>query len=150
LGNSRAFFDALVDGLGAEDDYAEIIRVTKPSVSVAPSADDWIRLEQTATFAITGFGGCGSCSARSMRDAIELDWLGVPALTICHEAVEPAVRAIARLAGHPNYPLLAVERPHTPLARWDDEEAWELGHRLVQDVRALLLSTPVAVISAAE
>jgi hypothetical protein len=57
LGVAEAFLDALYDELANVHQVAGAIPVLKPSVSVPPEPDDWQRLTEGATVAITGFGG---------------------------------------------------------------------------------------------
>jgi hypothetical protein len=57
LGEAEAFLDALYDELTNVHRVAGAIAVLKPSVSVPPEPDDWQRLTEGATVAITGFGG---------------------------------------------------------------------------------------------
>ena len=64
-------FDALADQLSKWDDLAGSVKVVKPSVAVAPWPAEWAEITEHATVAVTGFGGCGSCSTRSMRDALD-------------------------------------------------------------------------------
>ena len=57
LGEGETFLDALFDELNAIDDIVGMIKVVKGSVSIPPYEDDWKRLTEGATVAITGFGG---------------------------------------------------------------------------------------------
>jgi hypothetical protein len=57
LGRGEAFLDALVDELSRSDELTGKVKVVKGSVSIPPYADDWQRLTEGATVAITGFGG---------------------------------------------------------------------------------------------
>ena len=57
LGYSERFLDALAVELGALTDLDGVVKVVKSSVSVPPEPDDWARLTEGATVAITGFGG---------------------------------------------------------------------------------------------
>lgn len=142
LFNSGVFFDALVEELAVRDAYADVVRVTKDSRAVPPRPEEWESITASATIAITGFGGCGSCSARSMRDALELEWAGIPSLLICHSALQPSAAAIARIAGHPDYPMFIVDYPYAPLATWTDEEAETLGRAIAPEVRDMLVAAP--------
>ena len=49
--------DAVARNLMASDDLAGVVKVVKGSVSIPPHPDDWKRLTEGATVAITGFGG---------------------------------------------------------------------------------------------
>ena len=57
LGEGETFLDALFDELSEIDDILGMVKVVKGSVSIPPYADDWKRLTEGATVAITGFGG---------------------------------------------------------------------------------------------
>ena len=57
LGVGESFLDALFDELDATDELAGMVKVVKGSVSIPPYPDDWKRLTEGATVAITGFGG---------------------------------------------------------------------------------------------
>jgi hypothetical protein len=143
LGDCETFFDHLAEELGALDDYAGVIKVVKPSQSVPPPPEDWERL-MGATVAVAGFGGCGSCSARSMRDALELEWAGIPTVYIGHTALVPSAGAIARLSGHPDYPMVLVDYPYPTIATWTDDECRTLAKELAPTIRAGLLATVAA------
>ena len=60
LGMGEDLFDAIAAELCRTDGVAEVMKVRKGSVSIAPDPDDWLRLTAAgvgATVAITGFGG---------------------------------------------------------------------------------------------
>jgi hypothetical protein len=57
LGEAEAFLDALYEELQDTHGIKAAIPVLKSSVSVPPEPDDWQRLTEGATVAITGFGG---------------------------------------------------------------------------------------------
>jgi hypothetical protein len=138
LGRGAEFFDALYEELAKSYKLAGAVRVLKPSVAVRIEPADWARLTSQATVAITGFGGCGSCSSRSLRDAIELEWVGIPSVGIMHESVRSAAEAMARLSGAPDYPFIVVEHPYEASADWSDAEIRSLAQALATKVRALL------------
>ena len=57
LGRGEEFLAALYEELASSDDVLGRVAVKKRSVSVPPDPDDWRRLTEGATVAITGFGG---------------------------------------------------------------------------------------------
>ena len=57
LGRGEDLLDAVARNLQSTDDLAGVIKVVKGSVSIPPYPDDWSRLTEGATVAITGFGG---------------------------------------------------------------------------------------------
>ena len=73
-----------------------------------------------------------------MRDALDLEAAGVPAVCLVHTALIPAVKAMARIAGAPDYAMIVVDYPHNPTAVWTKDEARELAEQVVDAVRARL------------
>ena len=138
LGESERFFDAVAEQLTKWDELAGTVKVVKPSVAVPPWPEQWDEITAGATVAITGFGGCGSCSTRSMRDALDLEAAGIPAVCVVHTALVPAVRALARLVGVPDYPIVEVGYPLNPPAMWSPEEAHALAEQVIDAVRERL------------
>ena len=69
-----------------------------------------------------------------MRDAIELEWAGVPSLAIIHEAVRGSAQSMAKLSGFPDYEFLVVDYPWTPTAVWTDDEVGDLARILAPKV----------------
>ena len=122
LGESAALLEAIYRELGVMAELAGRVDVLKPSLSTAPTADDWERLTRDATVAVCGFGGCGSCSTRALRDAMELEWAGVPSVAVVHRALAPALQTMAEMSGMPDYRYVIVDYPHLPIARWDPDE----------------------------
>ena len=70
---------------------------------------------------------------------MELEWAGVPAVCIVHRELRDSAAAIARISGHPDYPLVTVDYPWIPTATWTDGEIADLVDLLVPAVRAALL-----------
>jgi hypothetical protein len=138
LGRSELMFDALAEQLTKWDDLADSVKVVKPSVAVPPWPDQWEAVTSRATVAVTGFGGCGSCSTRSMRDALDLEAAGIPAVCIVHEALVPAVQALCRLLGADDYPFVTVGYPLNPTAMWSEDEAAALAAQVLDGVRERL------------
>ena len=57
LGRGEEILAAIYEELAADDDLLGTVAVRKSSVSIPPDPDDWKRLTEGATVAITGFGG---------------------------------------------------------------------------------------------
>lgn len=69
---------------------------------------------------------------------MELEWAGIPAVAIVHEAMEGSARAMARVSGMADYEFLTVPYPHIPLAVWTDDEIDEVARALAPQVLARL------------
>lgn len=138
LGRSEVMFDALAEQLAKWDDLAGSVKVVKPSVAVPPWPEQWATITERATVAVTGFGGCGSCSTRSMRDALDLEAAGIPAVCLVHEALVPAVRALCQLVGAPDYPFVIVDYPYNPTGVWSPDECAAMAAQVLDGVRERL------------
>jgi hypothetical protein len=73
-----------------------------------------------------------------LRDAVELEWSGIPTVAVVHQAMHGSARAIAGISGMPEYPFLIVDYPHVPLAVWSDEEIDEVARDLAPRIIGLL------------
>ena len=112
--------------------------IRKPQRSTPPRPEDWAKLLREADVAIAGFGGCGSCSTRSIRDAMELEWEGIPSVALVHQDMLPGVRAMTRLARMPGYPYVVVDRSRTSLCDWDDPTIESVAKEVADRTAALL------------
>jgi len=77
-----------------------------------------------------------------LRDAVELEWEGIPSVCIVHHELRESAGAIARISGHPDYPMITVGYPYIPTATWSDDEITTLARELAPRVRDLLLAPP--------
>ena len=75
-----------------------------------------------------------------MRDAIELEWAGIPTATIIHKAVEGSAQAMAKLSGVPDFEFILIDYPAIPTALWSKEEIRDLAREVAPKVRARLVS----------
>ena len=73
-----------------------------------------------------------------MRDAIELEWAGIPSVAIIHEALAGSADSMKRLSGVKGYDYVQVKYPHIPTAVWTDEEARSIAKDLAPKVMAAL------------
>lgn len=64
-----------------------------------------------ADVVITGAADCGSCSAYSVHDAIELEKAGRPAAVVTTTQFEPVARTLAESFGAPDTRLLVLPHP---------------------------------------
>ena len=74
-----------------------------------------------------------------MRDAVELEWVGIPTACVVHTEMNGSARAIARISGHESYEFLSVDYPHIPTAIWSPEEIEHIATVLTPQIRELLL-----------
>jgi hypothetical protein len=76
-----------------------------------------------------------------LRDAVELEWAGIPSVAVVHHSMSGSAGAMARVSGMPDYPFLTVDYPHVPLAIWTPEEIAEVARDLAPRIVELLSDT---------
>jgi len=143
MGSATLLHKALASRLRDRFGVAETFLVRKSSVSVPPSPDDWEKIKDTADAGVTLFGGCGSCSSRTTRDAIEMEWAGIPAVAIVHAALAGSGHAMRRMSRMDDYPLLEVGYPLAPTAVWPDEDIEATADALLPQIVARLVGSRV-------
>jgi hypothetical protein len=141
LGRAEDLLVAVCSLLRDDAGVASAVLVRKPHRSVPPLPEDWDRLLTGTDVVIAGFGGCGSCSTRTIRDAMELEWAGIPSVALVHEDMLPAVEAMTRLADMPDYPYVVVGRSRTSLCDWDDATVATVAKEIAGEAMALLGGT---------
>ena len=73
-----------------------------------------------------------------MRDAIELEWAGVPSVLINHKVLAGSANAMKRLSGVPDYDYVVVDYPYAVTATWTEKETRALAKEVAPKVRELL------------
>jgi len=77
-----------------------------------PCAEDiFERVVNEADIVITGAADCGSCTAYSVHDAIELEKAGRPAVVVTTTKFEPIARTMASSFGLPETRILVLPHP---------------------------------------
>ncbi|MFM8302935.1 MAG: hypothetical protein ACKOA9_01350 [Actinomycetota bacterium] len=76
-----------------------------------------------------------------MRDAVELEWAGIPTVCIVHREMRDSAAAIARISGHADYPMIIVDYPYIPTATWSEDEIASLAREVAPQVLAALLGS---------
>ena len=71
-----------------------------------------------------------------MRDAVELEWAGIPSVAIIHESMAGTARAMASVSAMPDYSFVTVDYPHVPLGVWTPEEIREMAREVAKAVMA--------------
>jgi len=84
-------------------------RSANAAVPCAP--DVFARLRAEADVVITGAADCGSCTAYSVHDTVELEGCGIPTVLLTTTKFQPVVAALAAATGLPEIRTLVVEHP---------------------------------------
>jgi hypothetical protein len=64
---------------------------------------------------VVGIGTCGSCSRWVLQDAMDLERLGVPTVSLFTKVFEPLARSVRVSDGMPGLPLAILPHPLNPL-----------------------------------
>ena len=62
-----------------------------------------------------------------MRDAVELEWAGIPAVAIVHETMATTAEAMGQVSGMPDAAFITLPYPHVPLAGWTEDEVRQVA-----------------------
>jgi hypothetical protein len=129
VSNGKPGAPALLDGVAkgvAEAGVTKSIYVGSKRVASTPHPN-LADVVHEADFVVYALGDCGSCTSWCIRDAVELELMGVPTAVIVSEWFEPLGHMEADSLGLPGLPLLVV--PH-PIANRPAEELVEIGRAL--------------------
>jgi hypothetical protein len=92
-------------------------------------------LAATYEFVVTGVGACGSCTSGCVRDAVDLEALGIPTVAIHTEVFMNSAIAHTVAFGRPDLQFVSVEHP---IAAIPDDELKKRAEVLVDSVANLL------------
>lgn len=145
-GKHESYFTrALIRELRARYEVADVIWVRKANRTHPPQPELWQEVLDRADVGISMYGGCGTCSSRTMRDAIEMQREGIPAIAIAHEDLKGSIDAMKKIS-KADTPYVLVTRPFVPTGDWDKDATDELViDRILPAVVAELTSGTVAV-----
>lgn len=138
------FAEALIRRFRETFNLADVIWVQKANRTHAPQPELWADVLARADVGIAMYGGCGTCSSRTMRDAIEMERAGIPAVAIAHEELRGAIETMRKISKATDTPYVLVTRPLTPGGHWGKQATDELIDRIFPDVAGLLTAQSVA------
>lgn len=117
-------------------------RSANAAVPCAP--DVFARVRDEADVVITGAADCGSCSAYSVHDAVELERCGVPTVLVTTTRFEPVARALAAATGLADLRMLVVDHP---IGGVDHDTLLRRADAAVDALAALFTTSTVAALS---
>jgi len=95
----------------------------------------WEEFKRSVGWALVGFGGCGGCAPWAVMDAIELESLGVPTVTLVSDDLMGVAHRTAESSGYPQLRILAL--PHYIDDMGEDEITALVDERFEDIVKAL-------------
>lgn len=97
--------------------------------------DERAALSGGADVALAAIGDCGSCTSYTVRDALVLEQLGVPAVALVTEPFAPLAESLAASLGAPGVRIVTI--PH-PLYGIDDDELASRADGVIEALEAVL------------
>jgi hypothetical protein len=73
-----------------------------------------------------------------VRDAIEMEWEGIPAVAIVHEDLAGSANSMKKISKMEDYPFIEIRKPLPAVGEWTDEEVEALCEALVPQIEAHL------------
>jgi hypothetical protein len=107
-------------------------RSANAAIPCAPDVFD--RVVAAADLVLTGTADCGSCTAYSVYDAVQLERTGLPCVVVTTTMFEAVARTMARDFGMPNLRILVLPHPLGGTAP-DRLDAW--AQAALDDLEAL-------------
>jgi hypothetical protein len=108
------------------------------NAAIPCAPDSFARVLDEADVVVTGTADCGSCTAYSVGDAIELEKAGRPTLVVTTTRFRPIAEALAASLGLPALRLLSL--PH-PIGGTDLDTLRDWATSVVDDALALFSPT---------
>ena len=101
----------------------------------APATRHQLEKAASAELAILALADCGSCTSWVVLDAIRLEEMGIPTISIISDHFTPFARKLASTYGLEDLRLLEVEHPIAGLA---DDEVEEKAFKIIPALKYLL------------
>ncbi|MCG2827829.1 UGSC family (seleno)protein [Methanothermobacter sp. K4] len=109
LDNTKPGADIILRTLESELTGFRFIWSEKPAG--APAEAEQIERAALADLCILALGDCGSCTTWVILDAIRLEGMGVPTISICSDRFGEYARRLASANGMPGLRIVEVEHP---------------------------------------
>ena len=133
LNNTKPGADIILEYLGEILEKKEIILVNKPAG--APASDHQLKKASEGEIVILALGDCGSCSSWVILDAIRLEKLGIPTISICSDSFSDFAHDLAGAHGAKNLNIICVEHP---IAGTSDHEIHEKTMKIMPTLKKTL------------
>jgi hypothetical protein len=109
----------------SEGEVASVTWLKKPSISLGVPTEMLTEFLQGVDVVVNGEGLCGSCTAASILDAIEIEGMGTPTITIIQDRFEKAALLHAKNLGLTGVRLLIEPAPIEGSLQFDVDQIVE-------------------------
>ncbi|GAB4306959.1 MAG: UGSC family (seleno)protein [Methanobacteriaceae archaeon] len=117
LDNTKPNADVILKTIQREIASPKSFKIIKPAGAPASNRD--ILRACKSDMVILAVGDCGSCSTWVILDAIKLERMGIPTISICSRQFSDYARMLAKSYGAPDLRIFDIEHP---VAELDEEE----------------------------
>lgn len=133
LDNTKPGAEIILDILAESLGNREFIKVKKPAG--APATPEQIDNASSGEIVILALGDCGSCTSWVILDAIRLEKMGIPTISICSTHFAPFARELAKSHGMDELRILEIKHP---IAGLSTDEVNEKARKLIPSFLYLL------------
>ncbi len=109
LDNTKPGADVILEYVEENLGNRKFTWVQKPAG--APATKKQIEIAAKSEIVIIALGDCGSCSSWVILDAIRLEKMGIPTISICSDKFTPFAQELAKSHGAKDLNILSVEHP---------------------------------------
>lgn len=109
--NATLLLEEIAAILVEEEEIAGATLYTKDYFGTPAKQELLEQIVREVDVVVTAVGDCGSCSAATVADGIQLERAGVPAVSIVSDSFYPSGRAMAAVQGFPGFDFHAVPHP---------------------------------------
>ena len=133
LNNTKPGADIILAFLGDNLGKRNFINIKKPAG--APATKEQIKTAAKGEIALLALGDCGSCSSWVILDAIRLEKMGTPTISICSDQFSAFAHELAKSHGAEHLQIISVEHP---IAGLSNEEVRTKAMAILPSLRYIL------------
>ncbi|MEG3225439.1 MAG: hypothetical protein BME94_08015 [Methanobacteriales archaeon Met13] len=133
LDNTKPGADVILEILKDSLGNRKFLDVKKPAG--APATSEQLKKAAHSDLAILALGDCGSCTSWVVLDAIRLEDMGTPTISICSDDFIPFARELASSHGSNDLRMLEVQHP---IAGLSHDEIEDKSLKIIPALRYLL------------
>ena len=133
LDNTKPGADVILKFLSENLGKRKFINVKKPAG--APATNQQLKKACEGDIALLALGDCGSCSSWVVLDAIRLEKMGTPTISICSNSFSDFAHELAGSHGAQDLNILSVEHP---IAGLSDGQIEEKIRKILSPLRYIL------------
>ncbi|HIH61387.1 MAG TPA: hypothetical protein HA298_01690 [Methanobacteriales archaeon] len=133
INNTKPNADTILEEIVKNLNSIRILKFTKPAG--APAPDHEIQKANQANLCILALGDCGSCTTWLILDAMRLEKLGTPTITICSDKFSKFAKELATAHGADNIRIAKIKHPIAGLKK---DEIIKKTRQTIEEVKKFI------------